>query len=281
MPVIRPMTEADVDAALELTNEAFADLDRRLGGEPSPPPDPAKARIRFRDLVRRDPGGSWVAEDEDGLTGCALALLREGVWGLSLLVVRPGLQSGGVGSGLLRRAHEYGAHAHGKIILASPDPRAVRAYHRLGLSLHPAVEAKGEPRDVQPPAGVRVGGADDVPFTAEVDRHVRGAAHGDDILTQLAMGQTLLVAPGRGYAVHGDGALRMLAALEPEGASELLRAVLAQAAGTVTVSFITAAQQWAIDVCLEARLELRPTGPVFLGGDVGPFSPYLPSGAFL
>ena len=143
MPVIRPMSEADVDAALELTNEAFADLDRRLGEEPAPFPDPATATIRYRDLVRRDPGGSWVAEDEHGLAGCALALLREGVWGLSLLVVRPGLQSGGVGSELLRRAYEYGADARGRIILSSPDPRAIRAYHRLGLALHPAVMATG------------------------------------------------------------------------------------------------------------------------------------------
>jgi GNAT superfamily N-acetyltransferase len=282
MPVIRHMTEADVDAALELTNETFADLERRLGEEPEPFPDPAMASIRYRDLVRRDLGGAWVGEDERGLTGCALALLREGIWGLSLLVVRPGLQSAGVGSELLRRAHEYGAQARGKIILSSPDPRAIRAYHRLGLALHPAVMAKGEPRDVAAPGDVREGGADDIPFTAEVDRQVRGGAHGDDLLTQLAMGQTLLIAPGRGYAVYGNGALRMLAALTPDGASDLLRAVLSQATGSVTVNYMTAAQQWAIDVCIAARLDLQvATGAVFLGGDVGPFSPYIPSGAFL
>jgi hypothetical protein len=204
------------------------------------------------------------------------------VWGLSLLVVRPGLQSGGVGSELLRRAYEYGADARGKIILSSPDSRAMRVYHRLGLQLHPAVMAKGEPRDVRAPDDVRTGGPADVPFTAEVDRHVRGAAHGDDILTQLAMGQTLLIAPGRGYAVHGNGALRMLAAFEPDGASDLLRAVLANTTGSATINYITAAQQWAIDVCMQAKLDVQvATGVVFLGGDVGPFSPYIPSGAFL
>jgi GNAT superfamily N-acetyltransferase len=282
MPVIRPMTEADVFAALELTNATFADLERRLGEEPTPFPDPAMATIRYRDLVRRDPGGSWVAEDEHGLAGCALALLREGIWGLSLLVVRPGLQSGGVGSELLRRAHEYGADARGKIILSSPDARAMRAYHRLGLTLHPAVMATGEPRDVRAPDDVQEGDAGDVQFTAEVDRHVRGGAHGDDVLTQLAMGQTLLIAPGRGYAVHGNGALRMLAAFEPDGASDLLRAVFARATGAVTVNYMTAAQQWAIDVCMEAKLDVQvATGVVFLGGDVGTFSPYIPSGAFL
>jgi hypothetical protein len=158
----------------------------------------------------------------------------------------------------------------------------MRAYHRLGLTLHPAVMATGEPRDVRAPDDVQEGDAGDVQFTAEVDRHVRGGAHGDDVLTQLAMGQTLLIAPGRGYAVHGNGALRMLAAFEPDGASDLLRAVFARATGAVTVNYMTAAQQWAIDVCMEAKLDVQvATGVVFLGGDVGTFSPYIPSGAFL
>ena len=282
MPVIRPMTEDDIDAAFVLTCETFEDLQRRFGEEPDARPDPAMAAIRYRDLVRRDPGGAWVAEDEHGLAGCALALLREGVWGLSLLVVRPGLQSAGVGSGLLRHAHDYGSDARGRIILSSPDPRAMRAYRRLGLDLHPSVRAKGTPRDVTAPADVRVGTLDDLPFTEEVDRHVRGAAHGADIATQLEMGQTLLVAPGRGYAVHGNGSLRLLAAFDPDGASDILRAVLAQASGEVGLNFITGAQQWAIDVCIEAKLDLHTdTGVVFLGGDVGPFTPYIPSGAFL
>jgi hypothetical protein len=33
---------------------------------------------------------------------------------------------------------------------------------------------------------------------------------------------------------------------------------------------------------MEAKVDLfTGTGVVFLGGDVGPFSPYIPSGAFL
>ena len=56
----------------------------------------------------------------------------------------------------------------------------------------------------------------------------------------------------------------------------------ALAGGEANVLFMTARQQWAIDVCVEARLELEPNcGCVFTGGDVGPFAPYLPSGAYL
>jgi hypothetical protein len=158
----------------------------------------------------------------------------------------------------------------------------MRAYHRLGLDLHPSVLARGTPRDVREPEEIRVGTEADIPFTEAVDRHVRGAAHGPDIATLLAMGQTLLIAPERGYAVHKNGSLRTLAAFEPDGAADVLRAVLARAEGGVDVNFITGAQQWAIDVCVKARLDLiTNTGVVFLGGDVGPFSPYVPSGAFL
>ena len=41
--------------------------------------------------------------------------------------------------------------------------------------------------------------------------------------------------------------------------------------------WLTADQQWAIRTCVEAGLELRTNeGAVFIGGDVGPFTPYIP-----
>jgi hypothetical protein len=49
-----------------------------------------------------------------------------------------------------------------------------------------------------------------------------------------------------------------------------------------SVRWVTSAQNWAIAPCVEAGLELRSDGgAVFLAGDVGPFAPYLPSGAYL
>ena len=205
MPVIRPMTIDDARAVLELTVETFDDLSRRQGEEPEPPPlDLDVAELRYRAFPVHDPEGSWVAEDERGLAGCALATKREGVWGLSLLVVRPGLQSAGVGSQLLRRAHDYAHDAKGRIIMASPDPRAIRAYARLGLELHPCFVAKGTPRGVSAPEGMRVGSADDIPFIETVDRFARGGGRRSSIETMLAMGQTLLVLPERGYAFLGE-----------------------------------------------------------------------------
>jgi GNAT superfamily N-acetyltransferase len=283
MPVIRPMREDDALGALDLTIATFEDLAKRRNEPPEPRPDPAKVVVRYSHLVRTDPGGAWVAEDDEGLGGCALALKREGVWGLSLLVVRPGLQSAGIGSALLRHAHDYASDARGRIILSSPDPRAIRAYARLGLTAHPSLWASGKPRSVTRPDGIREGSHADIPFTEAVDRHVRGAAHGSDVGVQLAMGQALLIAPERGYVVTGGGELRMLAAFDEDAAQDLLRAALALAGDRkATVAWLTAAQQWAIRVCVEAGLELRTDyGVVFLDGEVGPFTPYLPSGAFL
>ena len=80
-----------------------------------------------------------------------------------------------------------------------------------------------------------------------------------------------------------EGAVRQLAAREEEAAGTLLRAALAAAGGReAVVEWITSAQDWAIAPCLDAGLELRfDCGVVFLAGDVGPFAPYLPSGAYL
>jgi GNAT superfamily N-acetyltransferase len=283
-PSARPLQASDIDAVHEITVAAFQDLSRRFGEPPEPPGPLAASRIRIGRVLATDPGGAWAAERSGELVGCSLAVMREGVWGLSLLVVRPDAQSSGVGRELLARAHEYGAGARGRIVLASRDPRGLRSYAKLGLALHPALAARGCPRRLTPPPGVRPGTLADLPLTVEVDRAVRGAAHGDDIAALLESGSELLVLPGRGYAVIRDGGvIRLLAARDAEAAATLLRACLAAAgAREASVEWITSAQNWAVGPCLEAGLELRSDlGAVFLGGDVGPFEPYLPSGAYL
>ena len=130
---------------------------------------------------------------------------------------------------------------------------------------------------------MRPGTADDLPLTEAVDRFVRGAAHGEDILALIEAGSRLLVLPERGYALVRGAEVRLLAAFDEESAATLLRGCLAAADGADSVvEFITSAQQWAVGPCLEAGLELRSEGgAVFVGGDVGPFTPYLPSGAYL
>jgi hypothetical protein len=236
-------------------------------------------------VLASDPGGAWVAERGGRIVGCALGIVREGVWGLSLLVVDPRLQSAGAGRELLARARAHGNGARGFVILSSRDTRALRAYARLGLELHPAISARGRPRPVATPPEVRPGSLADQPLFDAVDRAVRGAAHGADVEALLTPGGRLLVVPERGYAVVRDGTVRLLAARDEVAAAVLLRAVFAAAARAgfdAAVEWITGAQPWAIGPCLEAGLDLRfDIGAVFVGGDVGPFAPYLPSGPYL
>ncbi len=262
---------------------AFQDLNVRMGEPPEPAGPIEHARVRVARCLATDPGGSWVAERDGEVVGCALAIVREGVWGLSLLIVSPDAQSGGTGRELLARAFEYGNGARGWIVLASRDPRALRSYSRLGLDLHPAVAARGRVRSLEAPPEVRPGTRDDLPLTEAADRAARGAAHGEDMLAMLQVGGDLLVLPDRGYVLVRNGNVRQLAAFDDEAAATLLRAALASAAGNeASVEWMTAAQNWAIPVCLDAGLELKTDiGGVFLGGDVGPFRPYLPSGAYL
>jgi len=282
-PSVRPLQATDIDAVHDVSVVAFRELARGFSERPDPAGPIALSRIRIGHLLARDPAGAWVAEQDGEVVGCSLAVMREGVWGLSLLVVRPEVQSGGLGRELLARARAYGDGARGWIVLASRDPRALRSYARLGLDFHPAVAARGRPRGAAMPPEVRRGDAADLPLTVEVDRAVRGAAHGDDIVALLDGGGDLLVHPGRGYAVVREGVVRLLAAFDEGAAAALLRGCLA-AAGTrhAVVEWITSAQNWAVAPCLEAGLELRfDVGAVFLAGDVGPFAPYLPSGAYL
>ena len=280
------MREDDIPAVHDVYAAAFTDLDRRFGERFTHPyPTLEQSRPRWRRTLQTDPGGAWVAERDGSVAGVATGILRDGVWGLSMFAVHPAAQSGGLGRELLRRAAAYGQGARGRIILASRDPRAIASYARLGLRLLPSVQATGVPRGVAVPRGVRRGGADDIPMTEAIDRAVRRAAHGADIAVMLEGGAELLTAGESGYVVVSHGRVRLLAARDDEAAATVLRGALALAAAareTALVEWITGDQDWAVPVCLEAGLEVQTAcGPVFTGGDVGPFRPYLPSGAWL
>jgi GNAT superfamily N-acetyltransferase len=278
---IRPMREADVEPLTELVFVVGEDLDRRRGEPIDPRPDMELAHRRYRHPLQTDPEGCWVAEDEQGLAACALSFRRDDIWILSELSVRPDAQSQGLGRAILERCHGYADGAKGRLIATSQDPRALRAYARLGLDAHPCFKAIGTPKDVETPAPVRQGDASDIPFTEEIDRQVRGATHAPDIQLLLDTGLHLLVSD-RGYAIHDQSDTRLLAATDEDAARDLLKAVFAQITGEVTVRWLTGRQQWAIETCLEAGLHLSTkSGALFVGGDVGPFHPYLPSGVYL
>jgi GNAT superfamily N-acetyltransferase len=279
---LRPIQPDEWRVLHELAFAAFTDLEERQGDDPiEPPPDHVIER-RFRRVIETDPGGAWLAEEDGRPVGAGLAILREGLWGLSMLVVHPEAQSGGIGRALLERTLRYGDRARGGIIASSGDSRALRAYARAGFAMHPTAQASGVPRTLEVPASVREGSLADLGLTETVDRAVRGAAHGSDI-EALLTDSRMLVVEGRGYALARRDHLAMLAATDVDAARDLLRAILATApeGESIRVEYITAAQDWAVDVVLDAGLALAVHNALFLRGDVGPFRPYLPSGAYL
>lgn len=242
---------------------------------------------RYRHFLKHDPGGAWVAADGERVVGVALALEREGVWILSLFAVDEEYRSAGVGRKLLDRALGYAEGSKGAMIASSTHPAAMRRYALAGFDLLPTLMATGKVRRESLPAGlgVREGTKDDLQLAVEVDRLLRGAAHGPDLEFMLQTGCRLFVAErraGRGYALVWEGSPAIVAATAPEVATNLLWACLADSPGKeVEVRWITGTQSWAVPVMLDAGLSLSPAGPICVRGDLGPLTPYLPSGPFL
>ncbi|CAN5730813.1 GNAT family N-acetyltransferase [soil metagenome] len=252
------------------------------------PEEVKNRKARYKHSLRHDPEGAWVAEDDGRISGVAIALVRERVWVLSLLAVDADHRNTGLGKSLLERALAYGDGCKGAMIASSQHPAAMRRYASAGFDLHPTLTASGVVRRESIPSGlaVRDGEVQDLELAAEVDRAVRGAAHGPDLEHMIETSCRLLVAEGpsgRGYAAGWNGSPAVLAATKPEVARDLLWACLEKTppGEKAEVDWITGRQNWAVPVTLEAGLSLSSTGPICTRGELGPLTPYLPSGPFL
>ena len=243
----------------------------------------ARQQTRMRHLLDRDPGGAFVATVDGTIAGAALAVRRDDMWGLSLLVIEPGVQGRGIGRQLLTAALRYGEHATTGVILSSRDPRALAAYADAGFDLHPQVAGKGlVDRSLLPAPSSRVRQGADVELADAVDRSVRGAARGTDHERLAEAGRSYLVddASGRGYAYTRAGFVAALAATDEETATALLWSCVADIDGEVWVGHVNGEQQWAVRVIAAARLRVRGDGAAFWRGRRPPPG-YLPNGAYL
>ena len=278
--MIRPLLPADVVPLVEVQHETFADLSRRTGEPPYELTDEVRTRAaaRIGHLQRTDPDGAWVAEVDGELVGCALALVRDAMWFLSLLIVRPGFQGRGIGKQLLDAALSTATDR--SWIMSTVEPAAVRRYQRAGFDLHPTYTAKGTPDRTKIPAITGIRDYDDDRETLDVVlRKVRGAAMGTEVDYWQERGSRVVVAPGKGFAVLRPEGTNWLAATDDATARDLLWTALAEAPGEVEIDWLGANQQWGIDVCLDAHLTLRGSASLCLRGQPL-MSPYLPCGAF-
>lgn len=281
---IRPMTEADVPGVMDVVEAADAAAERAAGREPQvrSEADTADFRRGMSRFIARDPAGAWVAADGDRVIGMAEAIRRAGFWGLSMLFVHPDVQSQGIGRRLLETTLGYADGAAVRMIMSTPDPRALRRYALAGHAIHPAVEASGAPDRTAIPTDLpgRTGNAADLDLVAAVDEELRGS-RAEDVGYLLEVGSHLEIvdsATGRGYAVHRGNRLRMLGATDGATAAALLWRFLAECDASVDIWCLTAAQDWAVQVVLAARLKLVTAGALFIAGRPQPPGPWVPSG---
>lgn len=292
-PVVRPMRAEDLEAFAEITSTSYYEVDTRTYQRawPDPVRRPAVSnghwlRRTGRALVT-DPGGCWVAEVDGEVVGGAVSRVRELMWVLASFAVRPDHQGRGIGTQLMAAALHHGRGCLRGMFAASADPGAVRRYRLAGFDLHPQMLLTGAvDRSAIPVVDrVREGSAGDVELMDSVDRRTRGAAHLGD--HELLLAQFRLVvsdhSTGSGYAyVADDGVPVLVAATNRRTAAGLMWEALASSApgAQVEVRHITAANQWALDVGLAARLAIYSNGYLCVRR-MKPPTPYIHHGSLL
>ena len=292
MLTLRPMTDADVEGAVEAFDSGFLAMRARYGlpVTANSLQNERRRQIRTRHFLVTDPEGSWVADDEGKIVGMSQSTVREGYWLLSQLGTIPGRQGRGLGRGLLRLALSHGDPNSPGTIQCSRDPKAMALYFTFGFTMHPVVAAWGHLRPgvvTRPPEVTRFE-PDQVTSTqldqvSAIDRVVRGAARTIDLPVMLAEeGSRLLLHEDQAYAVAKDERIVTLGATNETSAALVLRTMLAESppGETIEVNWLTARQQWAIRELVAAGIELQPYGPVMVRGMDGPPSPYIPSGGY-
>jgi ribosomal protein S18 acetylase RimI-like enzyme len=276
---VRALTLDDLDAAADVSAAAF-------GFDISDPVKRRRWSERLAHAVHTDPDGCFVAERNGQVVGISEAVIREGLWCLSMLAIDPNGQSSGAGRALMDHALSYGSGLENGIIVSSNDPRALRLYGLAGFKLLPSFAATGTPDRIAMPAPdprVRQAGTAELESLAAISRHVRGAAHTRELEFELARGGILFRHGDRGFVMtqpqHG---VWLLCARDDEAAQALLWHAL-DAAGEgdeLGLRWITGAQDWAIDVVLRAGLKLSGYGALAIRGDLGTLRPYIPSPPF-
>ncbi len=223
-----------------------------------------------------------MAEADGEVLGFATSLVRELMWILASYAVRPGLQGQGLGRALLDAALHHGRGCLRGMLNASEDPQALRRYALAGFRLHPQMLLVGTvDRSVLPVVRhVREGTPGDRDLLDSLDRRTRGAAHGPDHEV-LARELRLLVTDrpaGSGYAyVDASGAPVLLAASNRRAATELTWEALAASDPDVRVEIghVSAANDWAVDLAVQARLGIWSRGFLALRHLKDP-APYIP-----
>jgi GNAT superfamily N-acetyltransferase len=131
--VFRPGREDDLDTCTRVWGAAIEEYQGRLG-QPPMGDDLAPLRRLLAHTLAADPGRFWVAVDGEGsVMGFSSATLREGLWFLAMLYVRPGSQAAGVGQALMDRAQAGRDVDPGGPAVPGPDDPLDSGIHTWGM----------------------------------------------------------------------------------------------------------------------------------------------------
>jgi GNAT superfamily N-acetyltransferase len=129
---IRPATPDDVEHLARIFDASAGWLNERYRPDSDRPFPPAAGRNLLYEQHLLDTGGVFIAEDPEPV-GFSAAIVREGVWFLSLLWVLPDHHGAGAGSTLLDETLAWGRSAKIFSVVASPYPVAQLIYLRASM----------------------------------------------------------------------------------------------------------------------------------------------------
>ena len=240
----RPARAQDLERADELVVASINDLTQRHGFGPMAARHPPNFQLFS---LNDDPGGLWIAEEEDEILGFAWSWVCGDLWFLAQLFVSPAHQGRGIGDELLKRTFE---HARGSgaakraLITFSFNTVSQGLYIRNGLFPRFPIYGFKVARELlmgrlQGPQFRHhplEGAASDLRNLAEIDARVLGVSrekhHRYLINDKATKGVTLWAGDDcLGYAyVSASGHIGPLAVARPEVVDTAFRTALALAA---------------------------------------------------
>jgi ribosomal protein S18 acetylase RimI-like enzyme len=304
----RPATDDDLEATFDVFTTATNDLYGQMGRPQTAGSGSRERALAFRrHALRHDAERFWVAQADSEVVGFAVGILREDVWYLAALHVRPAFQAYGVGSELIRKSLDGTTPAMALTVFTDAiNPASNGLYMRFGLlAQEPLLHFDGPIDAARPnwPAVPRAGAVDPRParlaaraiswpadriVLEDLDRVTLGAARGID--HELWSG--VPTAAGivferdgivRGYAyASASGYLGPVAMHDPVDIAQALDVARLHALslGATQLHVRTPgsgreAQRW----CLEHGLRLSGIGLLLSTSKVGRLDRYVMSGA--
>jgi GNAT superfamily N-acetyltransferase len=153
---IRPGTSEDLFSAFVVFRLALYRLNQSLelaSPENKPSPENLSAHFEifrtYTEHLFQTADQFWVAEDEGEIIGFSRSILRDGIRQLSELFVNPDKQSQGVGKRLLESAFPFEG-ANNRVIISSPDVRAVTRYLKSGVKIRFTIYDWGRKPEIVP-----------------------------------------------------------------------------------------------------------------------------------